>query len=487
MSVTTQHKEYSDNLPKWTLVRDCDAGSSAVKAKRAVYLPQPNPDDTSNENKSRFTAYINRANYVNFTAHTKEGMVGMVFRKDTEIKLSTATEYLSDNINGDGLTANQMIKDVTGDTLMTGRYGLLTEYPQAESGLTQAQVTALNLRANIKAYPTESIINWRTMVVGGVVMLSMVVLKEPVEKASDDGFEVEIIDYHRVLLLKEIEGKLTYVQNLYDEHDELIAEIVGIAEDSTPILDADIIPTKSDGSTWNIIPFQFIGSENNDSTVDKAPVYDIAEVNIAHYRNSADNEESSFMVGQPTLAVAGLAQSWVDKNMKDGIGLGSRGGLLLPENGSAELLQADPNQMPEKGMERKEQQIVMIGARLIQDASGNEVVDSVRMRFAGQNSKIGSLVKNVEAAFIQCFMWSNEFMGGTGEPVVDINKELYDASIDPQMIIAQIQLLDRGVIAKGDLQDNLRRTSLIAETRTNKQIDSEAEETVMGGDLGGGE
>jgi len=481
MPVSSTNSEYDNNIAKWNLVRDCNNGSTAVKAGRIKYLPMPNSGDKSADNQARYDDYLFRANFVNFVASTKEGLIGMVFRKPTELDLPNEIEYLKDNINGDGLTSDQMIKDVTGDTLETGRYGLLVEYPPAPSGLTQAEVMAKGLRANIKAYPTESIINWRTSTFGGITKLTMVVLHEPTEVILDDGFETEIKNYHRVLLLK----NGVYVQNLYNDSDELLAESTGIEEDGAPILDPDIVPTKADGSTWDVIPFQFVGSENNDSTVDKSPLYDIAEVNLAHYRNSADYEESSFMVGQPTPVFSGLTQSWVDSNFKDGIALGSRAGIPLPEGGRGELLQADPNQMPLKGMEFKEKQMIMIGTRLIQDSSGAETAEAAKIRFAGQNSKVSSLIVNVESAFRQCFTWALEFMGGTADVIININKELYSSTLDPQMVIALMQSMDRGVIAKSDLQDNMRKGGLIEAGRSNEDIDGEAEETVMSGGFGG--
>jgi hypothetical protein len=483
MPVSSPNKEYNKNIDKWQLVRDCDEGSKAVKAKKTKYLPQPNPEDSSNENAARYDDYVFRANFVNFVASTKEGLLGMVFRKETKLELDSSIDYLKDNIDGNGLSTDQMIKAVSGDVFLTGRYGLLTDYPPAPSGLTQAEVIANGLRANIKPYPAESVLSWRTETFGGITKNSSIVLVEPTEIATDDQFVFECVDYHRHLMLKD--G--VYVQNLYNEDDELIYWDTGEVVNGEVVMTADIIPRKSDGSTWDEITFQFIGADNNDSTVDKAPLYDIAEVNISHYQNSADFEESSFMVGQPTPVFAGLTQTWVDKNMKNGVALGSRGGVLLPDGGSGELLQADPNQMPEKGMERKEQQMVMIGARLIQDSTGNETAEGARIRFGGQNSKVSSVIVNVENGFKSCFNWALQFMGGTAESEIEINKELYDATLDPQLVMAGIQLMDRGVIAKQDLQDNLRAGGFIKSERTNEDIDAEAEETVMGGDFGGGD
>jgi hypothetical protein len=473
MPVDTQNTDYAKNIAVWQLVRDCDEGATAIKdrpnrnslfaggigsVRGTAYLPAPNARDGSEENQVRYDAYRSRANFVNFVSHTKEGMLGMVFRKPTEIELPLNIDYIVENANGNGLHLDQMIKDCASDTLLTGRYGLLVDYPQTEEGLTQAQVSSAGLQASLLAYPAESVINWRCEVVNGVKQLTMVVLQEPrIEPLESDPFDVEHCMYHRVLFLDE--G--VYTQRLYDEHNKLVSD--------------DIIPRKSNGSTWDVIPFEFIGSINNDETSDKAPLYDIAEVNVAHYRNSADYEESSFIVGQPTPVIAGLTQSWADDNFSGGIELGSRSGLLLPIDSNASLLQAAPNQMPERGMELKEQQMVKIGTRIIQDSTGAETAEAAKIRFAGQNSKLGSLIVNVEAGFTKALEWLGEFMGGEGEITLDINKEFYDSTIDPQMLAQAMVLQDRGVIGKTDLRYLLRRSNLLDDERTDQEIDNDAE------------
>ena len=48
-------------------------------------------------------------------------------------------------------------------------------------------------------------------------------------------------------------------------------------------------------------------------------------------------------------------------------------------------------------------------------------------------------------------------MGGEGDITLDINKEFYDATIDPQMLAQAMVLQDRGVIGKTDIRDLLRK------------------------------
>lgn len=473
MPVSDQHRLYTANRRRWELVRDCVEGSAAIKNRRAAegdssnktvsgniagtrYLPQPNPNDNSQENVQRYDQYKTRANFVNFTSHTRDGFLGMVFRVQPSVELPVSIEHLNDSADGSGKTLLQMSQNTVSDCLETGRQGLLVDFPVSEGG-TRAQTS--ELKATIKEYSAESIINWRTEAIDGKAVLTMVVLAEEIERIEDDQFSVTAETWHRVLWL--VDG--VYTQQVYNKDDELVED--------------GILPRKSDSSTWSEIPFVFVGAEDNGVTPDKAPLYDLAEVNIAHYRNSADFEEAAFFVGQPTVTIAGLTQAWVDQNMKSGLFIGSRAIVPLPEGGSADMLQASPNQMPSEGMKDKEQQMVQIGAKIITDSRGVETAEAAKLRFAGQNSKLSMVINNVQAAYMQCFQWALEFMGGgTGDIEFDINRQFYESSADPQLLVAAMQLQDRAIIAKSDTRQLLRKQALIALDRTDDDIDQEVGE-----------
>jgi hypothetical protein len=459
MSVESTHPDYDANVAQWELTRDCVEGSNAVKKRKSRYLPKPNPEDKTKQNDDRYSDYLLRANFVNFTGSTLEGMIGMVYREDMQVELQQSVEYLIENVDGSGITLDQMTRSLTGNLLQTGRHGLLVDYPEAPPSVSRADEKALNLRANILSYPAESIINWDTVTIGGVTLPSLVVLEEEISELQDNGFSHRKTKQYRVLKLDE--G--VYVQRLY-------------AEDGT--LKSESTPTKADGSTWDAIPFEFVGAQNNDHRVDKAPLYDISEVNLAHYRNSADYEDACYMSSQPTPYFSGLNQSWVDQNMKMGIVLGSRRAAMLPEGGSAGILQASETTMASKGMEMKEQQMIRLGARLIQDNGGTETAEAARIRYAGQNSKLGAVIGNIEAALTQCLEWAMMYMGGDGENIIKLNKEFYDAKVDPQLITAQIMLLDRGVITQPVLRDRLRDVGMIDKDTTDEELDAGAEENI---------
>jgi hypothetical protein len=125
--------------------------------------------------------------------------------------------------------------------------------------------------------------------------------------------------------------------------------------------------------------------------------------------------------------------------------------------------------------EWKEAQLVKIGAKIISDQGGVETAEAARIKFAGQNSKLGLVIMNTELAFDQCFEWMMGFQGSTGENVFNINKQFYDATVDPQLLIAQMQLLDRQVIAKTDVRRMMRKGGMIEHDRTDEDIEGEVE------------
>lgn len=456
MPVTSKNPTYEKYLSVWQRTRDAVAGSNAVKAKekRKVYLPSP--DDSSDTIAvERYDQYIKRAVYTNFTGRTKNALVGAAFRKKPELELPSELEYLLDDATGDGLSLEQLAKDELSNLLETGRGFFLVDFPQTDDGLSVEQVQAMQLQASIVPYAAESVINWKTTVINGRKYLSLVVLEESYLNA-DDEFSHESKTQHRVLRLRD-DG---YTQQLY--------------RDEVPYTE-EFYPLNGQGMKWQIIPGMFVGSQNNDSTIDDAPLSDIAEVNIAHYRNSADFEESCFLTGQPTLFITHSLsmEQWNEYN-PGGIKLGSRAGHVLGDTGSATLLQADANNLVGDAMIKKESQMVAIGARIITDRSANETAEGARIRFASENSVLGDLVGNLSNAIEQCIKWCGEFMNVNDvDCYFEINREFYDKSVDPQMVMAMITLMDREIIGENDVFMKLKSAGLVEPERTLDDVKQE--------------
>lgn len=221
------------------------------------------------------------------TKRTLSGMVGSVMRKDPEQIIPSQMDYLLTNADGSGVGLWQHAQDTLMELDSIGRGGLLVDAPNVAVA-TMAEQNAGLLNPVIAFYTAENIINWRLERHGSVNRVVMVVLREEYEYGTDE-FSPNYGEQYRVLDI--VEGK--YRQRLYQFSQK--GELINNVQEIFPQL-GSVEP--------GTIPFTFIGASNNDSTIDDAPLLPLAELNIGHFRNSADNEESSFAVGQPTLFLA---------------------------------------------------------------------------------------------------------------------------------------------------------------------------------------
>jgi len=130
-------------------------------------------------------------------------------------------------------------------------------------------------------------------------------------------------------------------------------------------------------------------------------------------------------------------------------------------------------------MSRKEEQMRKLGARMIVVGSienTRQTATQSKIDATGESSTLNTIVDNVSEGLRQCFIWAGEFMGANAEDsVMQLNKKFFDDDANPQLMIAAIQLNDRGIVAKSDLQDMARSQGIVKETRTNEEIDGEVE------------
>lgn len=462
--IETVSPDYSARVEQWRTMRDVENGSDEIKRQGVRYLPQPNSADTSEQNMLRYLAYKHRAQWIPVTERTISSLVGAIFRIAPSITLPAQIEYLQENCDGSGQSLDQFSQHVARELLITGRGGIMTDYPEAEEGLSEEDVAALGLAARMSWYPAESIQNWRTERVGSMLKLVMVKLKESKSVWKDDF--TETIEYqYRVLILRD--G--IYHQEIYDKIGNLVSSVV---------------PRKSNGSPWYTIPFQFVGSKDNAVTPSLPPLYGLAMLNIGHYRNSADYEESAFITGQPTLFISSdfPADEFAKAN-PNGVLIGSRVGHFIGGNGKAIMLQAEPNNLVRQAMLDKEEQMKAIGARLVVQQGGNETAEAARIRSGAEVSVLSTLTANASEAIERSLEWACEYMGGDPEKVeFHLNREFFEEQLTAQDVEKLMGLVSNGDIARSDMRSKLRKSGWIGADRTDDAIDADvANDGLVGG------
>lgn len=475
MSLNIDHvlPEVIEATEDWEKIRDVVNGERAVK-KRGKYLRYLMPTDKSAQNVQRNIMYAWAAVFYGVTKRTLKGMIGQVVAKPATLTVPADLEFLQDDIDGGAVSIEQQSRQALSDCLSVGRLGLLTDYPKVDNlpaRPTRADLLEGRIRPSVQYYFAEQIINWRVEMVKGQRKLTLVVLFENYTK-TDDGFKKEDGDQWRALRLVNNE----YFVQVYRKNEA--GEFVVVPELSSKPLD-------STGKPFDEILFTIVGSDNNDPGIDDAPLLDMADLNLAHFRNSADHEDSVHLVGQPTLVLTGLTKGWIDEVWKDnetmpnGVALGSRTPIPLPENSDAKMLEVTPNTLVFEAMKYKEEQMKALGAKLVEPKVGNRTLGEAQMDEASEASVLMSCAKNVSAGYTRAIRWAARFVGAA--VTEDMGFELNtDFEISRMTTDARRQLLaewQQGAISFTEYRSILRRAGIA--TQTDEEAQAEIDQQVQ--------
>ena len=490
MNVEYINAEYEWHLSVWRTIRDCLAGEKAIKEAdqewskglsgnnltndiicgQPIYLPMPNPGDQSPQNIQRYLQYKMRASFYGATARTLNGMSGMVFKSEPTFEMPEEMEYLADDVDGSGVGIIGQAHEVLRDVMSVGRAGLYVDYPAVNGGVTKADVDNSGIRATINHYSAESILDWDSIRVGAASVLSYVKLKE-CEQVRQENYSLELCDRYRCLELVDNGGSYVYVVRVYDDAGDMISEYT---------------PRDGAGNVFNHIPFYFIGSVNNRPCIDEAPLQEIADLNIKHYRNSADYEESLFTVGQPTLALMGMNQSWMDANYPNGIPFGSRTAITGPTGCTASLLQSQPNSMAYEGMKHKEELMISLGARLITDGGQAETAEAARIKHEADVSSLSVIVANANMAYkmalsdVARFTYATPNESVTDSIVFIIKDAFFSQRMTTTEAVELMALWQGGIISSEVAQSKLKEGGIISAEVELDDMNEAISETMTG-------
>lgn len=463
----------------YDLIKDCLDGQEAVKDAGEKYLPKPNPTDKSKENTKRYEAYVQRAVFYNVTSGTLSGLVGQIFMRDPEVKLPTNLKMIEEDADGSGVSLVQLCKKSARSVIGYGREGLLVDYPVTDKPITVSDMKKGFIRPVIHTYEPWNVINWKTRTIGAKQQLSLVVIVEYVDTPLC-SFATQQTKQYRVLSLGVTSCNNTKGLNKTDA--VYTVEVWHNVDENDPdnyTVKESYQPVDSNGANLTSIPFTFIGATNNDFEVDNAPMADLANLNIAHYRNSADYEESCYMVGQPTPWFSGLTDYWVKQVFKDGqIQLGSRAAVPLPENANAGLLQAEQNSMPIEAMKLKQDQMVAIGAKLIERSNVERTATEVTIERSSEMSVLESTTKNLNESYNKALKWAAMFTGDAESSVeFKLNDDFKIASMTPEERRQQLEEWQGGLISWTEARENLRRSNVTSMSDDDAKSEIAKEET----------
>jgi hypothetical protein len=446
MAIDSRHSTYEAGHAKWVKCRDASAGQDAVHAKGKLYLPE-----LKDQTPADYDAYKSRASYFNATGRTLEGLVGMVFRKEPEFDLPTSMEGVRDDIDLNGTSATGLAKHILTQVLNVGRHGILVEYPTVtEQPTNLAMAQARNLRPYTSNYCAESILNWRVTRINNVMQPDLVVLAEEHHEPVDE-YSSKVYPQIRELRLGEVtrpggEKMMCYYQ---DEYAPIGGPIIPMMN-SVPL---------------NFIPFYMFGPETNDFTMQDPPLLDLVNLNLAHYRVTADYEHGCHFTGLPMLLLAGIE---VKDNEK--IYLGSQTAVVTGNsNAHGEFVEFQGQGMGalEKNLDRKEAQMAAIGARMLApEKTGVEAEGTMKMRTNGESSVLAAMAQLISKGMTDILQFMALWSGVNVAVSMKLSTDYMPAGMSAQELAELVKAWQSGAISFETMFENLKRGEIISEKKT---------------------
>ena len=438
MPVNTKHKDYMNHIEKWKKCRTVAQGEESVKAAGTDYLPSLVEQSTL-----EYETYKNRALFYGATSRTVSGLLGAIFRKSpviTPTKERVAIEL--ESVTPDHQSARSFAAGIVLEVLTIGRIGVMIDAPQEEGG-----------RPYLISYKAESIINWKYENTGDGLVLSMVILEEEYEAESEDEFECVMKVQYRVL---ELVNNI-YQQRVFRSKSEITKG--GADLDFMEVPELSAIP-KVSGAYLDHIPFIFINPVDLTGMIQDSPILALVNVNLSHYRSSADLEHGRHFTGLPTAWVAGFEKT-------DAFRIGSQIAWVSEEpDASAGFLEFTGQglQSLENALKEKQEMMAVLGARMLENEKKSvESGNALATRYRGENNVLSNVSKVCTDAFGILFTWLMEWRGVSAKVVYQLNSDFINDKLTAQDIKALMETWQAGAISWDTLFFNYKRGEIYPE------------------------
>jgi hypothetical protein len=283
----------------------------------------------------------------------------------------------------------------------------------------------------VRWYITENIINWDYDDDGELVM---VVLREYYTVKSDsDEFERTV--------------KVRY-RHLSIVNEELVIKVYepeGHGSTPTYVPGAPTTITNT-GIVMKKIPFFCLTPLGLGLSPGKPPMLDIVDINLSHYRTSADLEHGRHFTGLPTPYITG-GESGTSMN------IGSTSAWVIPDaNAKVGYLEFTGQGLLslEKALAEKQSQLASLSSRLIDNSTrGSEAAETVKLRYLSETASLKSIVRATEAFLNMVYSTIAEMEAKDPKSVnISLNKDFLDAKLSAAELKAWTEAYLNGSVTK---------------------------------------
>ena len=247
----------------------------------------------------------------------------------------------------------------------------------------------------------------------------------------------------------------------------------------------EVEPKTSKGN-FKYLPFSFLSTN---SEPEEPILSDLINVNLSHYRKSADYENGLHWTGVPTPFERGWTpETTYDENGKEiaptPMKLGGTQFLYFPSGteqvGYLEFSGSGLAQISNAMADDKDSMAVL-GARIIANQKkGVESAETAKIHNSAENSVLASFANNMSQIFSRLLRIYLEWSTGSDIPQenvkVQINTDFDVSTMSAQELTTLVALWQSGGMAKSDLFRNLKEGEILDADRNLDEMNAEIDE-----------
>ncbi len=451
--VNTLHPMLVEKADQIRRSRDCYRGTDAVKAGESagvtgideLYLPK-----LSGQDQSEYRTYKLRALFYAAMARTVTALVGAIDRKPPEVKGADHLEDFNKDVTGTGVSLTEFLKELETEIMISGRVIVCIDRMNSE-----------NNRPYLVWYKNEDCINWFTEEYSEFdKQLGAVVFREMFYKPCEDNPYEQIACNRYREFVKDPQGNVTV--NIWTPET---VNADGLGSENTNYVITETYSVHNRGKALGFLPVVPIVSEGSPLEIPKPPLIDLVDVNLSHYRNSADYEHGLHWTALPTPWFSGLN----DRGTQ--ISLGSGAAIALPDPSSkAGFLEFSGVGLKAilDSMKHKEQLMSSLGARMLAGGMDQSTSAEVaKINVSGEIAALRNVAKSMSRGITRLLRMVSHWEGKSIDDIsIHLNEDYIDATLPAADVTALVSAYQAGAMSLDSLLWNLDQGERLPMSRT---------------------
>ena len=456
--ITTRHPMLETVLEQIRRSRDTHAGTDAIKQTAPIYSNVVNSTDEeylpklNGQDKKQYSSYKKRAVFFGAMSRTVTALVGAIDRKPPEVKGANNLKEFIKDVTGTGISLDEFLKDIEEEVMISGRVVICVDRKNSTDN-----------RPYLIWYKSEDCINWFSEQYTDFDqrLTGMIFRESYYDVDKDNKYKQVQKDQYREFNMQD--GNVT-VNIWRNKNEDLTSEFGNAEKPEYEIVETYTLTNRA--KPLGFIPCVPVVSDGSPFEVPQPPLLDLVDVNLAHYRNSADYEHGMHWTALPTPVLTGL-------NGKDSkISIGSGSAIILPDpQSSAMFLEFSGTGLAtiKTAMDHKEMMMSALGARMLASRMDQSTSAEVaRINYSGETASLSNVARSMSRGMTRLLkmvaMWENN-KGHEGIEV-HLNEDYVDTKLDGTNLTALMSAYQGGAISLDSLIWNMSSGELLPVGRT---------------------